>query len=205
MGNKLDEKEIIEFLDRFEQNNLDKRKVYDFILKLVNSYYILDKTLNEELDILKKRVSSKHLEVSTLLINSIEKQEFLNYISFGLKELKEKDGGKNYTLIARLENQVLNYSMFAENSWDYLFQHFLVHQKVDLKKTLKKFNLTESEYKVCALIYMDFSSKAIAKILNISKRSIDAQKYRIKKKFGLEKNEKILDFLNLEIEKNKVE
>lgn len=196
MANKLDEKEIIDFLDRFEHNQIDKQSQLSFIMKLVNAYLMLDKRLNEEIHQLRKSVSSKHLEVSTLLLNSIEKQEFMNFISNGLNELKKLDDGKNYKYISRLENQILNYSFFTEDSWDYLFKHFLIQQKIDLKKSLNQYNLSESEFKVCALIHLNFSAKDMAKILNLSPKSIESQKYRIKRKLGLPKEQSILEYIN---------
>ena len=45
--------------------------------------------------------------------------------------------------------------------------------------------LTEREKKVCSLIKLDFSSKEIGELLNVTSRSVDTYRYRIRKKMGL--------------------
>jgi len=196
MINKLDEMEILDFLDRFEQNQLEKRVVLEFIMKLVNGYLMMEKSLLEEIEYLRKSISTQQIEVSTLILNSIEKQEFLNIIANGLNEIKDLNSGKNFVIVSKLQNLILNNSIFTEDSWNFLNKHFLTHHKVDLKNALKIYNLSDTELKICSLIFLDFTTKEISKILNVSSKSVETQKYRIKKKMGLDKDEKLKDFIN---------
>ena len=51
--------------------------------------------------------------------------------------------------------------------------------------------LTESEKKLCYLLRLKLSSKEMASILNISSKSVDVGRYRLRKKMGVSKNEKL--------------
>lgn len=195
MKDILSDKEIIDFLNKYEENQFDKSYILEFIMKLINGSIMLEKKLNSEIENLRNDLSIKSLEVSTLILNTIEKQEFLNLIGNGLNDLKKLDDGKNFKLISRLQNLLTNSTVFTEDSWNFFHNHFLSQHKVDLKKALNIYDLSDTEFKISSLIFLDFNSKDISKILNITKKSVDAQKYRIKKKIGLEKEEKLKDFI----------
>ena len=195
MKDILSDKEIIDFLNKYEENQFDKSYILEFIMKLINGSIMLEKKLNSEIENLRNDLSIKSLEVSTLILNTIEKQEFLNLIGNGLNDLKKLDDGKNFKLISKLQNLLTNSTVFTEDSWNFFHNHFLSQHKVDLKKALNIYDLSDTEFKICSLIFLDFNSKDISKILNITKKSVDAQKYRIKKKIGIEKEEKLKDFI----------
>lgn len=43
---------------------------------------------------------------------------------------------------------------------------------------------------------MNLSTKEIAPLLNISVRGVETMRYRIRKKFGLERDDSLTDFIN---------
>jgi len=57
-------------------------------------------------------------------------------------------------------------------------------------------DLTESERKLCAQIRLNLSSKEIAALNNISVKSVEMARYRLRKHFGLQKNEDLNAFIS---------
>ena len=57
-------------------------------------------------------------------------------------------------------------------------------------------DLTEKEKRLCALLRLNLSSKETASILGISYKSVEVNRYRLRKKMNLEKTEKLSSIIN---------
>ena len=55
--------------------------------------------------------------------------------------------------------------------------------------------LTVSDKKLCAYLKMDLSSKDIAPLLNMSYRSVEMSRYRLRKKLNLDREVNLTEFL----------
>lgn len=55
--------------------------------------------------------------------------------------------------------------------------------------------LTKAEKKLCTMLYINMSSKEIANITNTTIRTIETSRYRLRRKFGLSRDEDIVSFL----------
>lgn len=55
--------------------------------------------------------------------------------------------------------------------------------------------LTDKEKKLCALLRLQLSSKEIASVIDISSKSVDMNRYRLRKKLGLEPDQDLFAFL----------
>ncbi len=61
---------------------------------------------------------------------------------------------------------------------------------------LQKFpDLTENEQKLCLQIRLNLSSKEIASFNNISVKSVEMARYRLRKHFGLNQKEDLNEFI----------
>lgn len=56
-------------------------------------------------------------------------------------------------------------------------------------------NLTSSELELCIFIKFNLSDIEIAKIMSRHKRTIETKRYRLRKKLGLEKTEKLNNYI----------
>lgn len=56
--------------------------------------------------------------------------------------------------------------------------------------------LSNNERMMCAYLKMNLSTKEIAPLLNISVRGVETIRYRLRKKFGLEREDSLVDYLN---------
>jgi DNA-binding CsgD family transcriptional regulator len=79
-----------------------------------------------------------------------------------------------------------------QESWE-IFKMRFKEIHVDFFNNLinKHPDLTKSEIKFCAYLYMKLSSTHIASILNVSSEAIKKTRYRIRKKIGLETQESL--------------
>jgi tetratricopeptide (TPR) repeat protein len=65
------------------------------------------------------------------------------------------------------------------------------------RKLMERFpQLTENDKKLCAMLRLNLSSKEIAAIQNISSKSVDMNRYRLRKKLGLNNEDDIVKFLS---------
>lgn len=67
-----------------------------------------------------------------------------------------------------------------------------IEQSFQFKLSEKYPSLSEREKKVCSLIKLDFSSKEIGELLNVSPRSVDTYRYRIRKKMELNTSDSLI-------------
>lgn len=55
--------------------------------------------------------------------------------------------------------------------------------------------LTSSDLKLCAYLRLNLTSKEIAPLLNISVKSVEIKRYRLRKKMNLDRNENLTDYI----------
>ena len=77
-----------------------------------------------------------------------------------------------------------------EKNFDYVHNGF-IHKLTECFP-----ELTFSERRMCIYLKVDLASKEIASLLNISSRSVETVRYRLRKKFGLDREDNLRDFLN---------
>ena len=81
-----------------------------------------------------------------------------------------------------------NWKRFAEN-FDLVYENYLTRLGESFP------NLTISDKKLCAYLKMDLSSKDIAPLLNMSFRSVEMSRYRLRKKIDLGRDINLAEFL----------
>lgn len=81
-------------------------------------------------------------------------------------------------------------------NWDKFAVHFDEVNDNLLKKLKKGYpKLSQSELKICAYLYLNFSSKQISQLSNVTVRGVEIHRYRIRKKLGLQTGESLTSFL----------
>jgi hypothetical protein len=142
----------------------------------------------------------KSQELATSTMNLIRKNEILleilesiNKATIQLKENPDIDG--IITRLGKLERNIKqnvendnNWKKFEEN-FDMVYENYLKR----LGETYPQLNV--SDKRLCAFLKMDLSSKDIASALNMSVRSIEMNRYRLRKKMELDRETNLGDFL----------
>jgi ligand-binding sensor domain-containing protein/DNA-binding CsgD family transcriptional regulator len=157
-----------------KERYFEKLKKENELKELAISQQII-KLNNEKL---RQDIDAKNKELATSTMNIIKKNEFLNTIKNELSE-----GGTNK--VSKVV-QIIDKNLNNSNDWNLFQEAFNNADKDFLKKVKEKHpNLTPNDLRLCAYLRLNLSSKEIAPLLNISPRSVEVKRYRLRKKMDL--------------------
>jgi FixJ family two-component response regulator len=84
----------------------------------------------------------------------------------------------------------------GNEDWEFFEKAFNNADKDFLKKIKEAHpTLTHNDLRLCAFLRLNLLSKEIAPLLNISVRSVEIKRYRLRKKMNLSRDETILDHI----------
>ncbi len=158
------------------------------ILWIINHYRYRNKTLKSTLALKNRELVSRSLQINEnqKLINKLE-ADINKVLSNMAPELRQ--GLKSLA-------ESLSENSESDKSWDTLKRHFdEVHPNFFKKLNAKFPKLTTNERKLCAYLRLDLSSKEISSLLNVTHRSAQVARYRLKKKMGLDESQDFIRFI----------
>ncbi|WP_348823109.1 triple tyrosine motif-containing protein [Flavobacterium aestuarii] len=165
-----------------EENNLLLE-----IQELENEKQLM-KLKNEQLT---QDVDSKNRElaVSTMSLNS--KNELLAFIKDDLKKTSESGASNVKSVIT-----TINKNITEEDSWS-IFKEAFDNADKDFLKKIKLAHpaLTPNDLRLCAYLRLNLSSKEIAPLFNISVRSVEIKRYRLRKKMDLAHEQGLVEYI----------
>lgn len=136
-------------------------------------------------------------QLVNMAMNIVHKNESLKVISKRINELRANPKfSACFAELFDLQNRI-NRTLQLDKERDTF--ELIIKEKNDLFYKILKHKypqLTASEVRLSALIRLDFSSKEIASILNISVKSVEMNRYRLRKKLQLGNNQNLPDFIN---------
>ena len=141
-------------------------------------------------DKLRQDIDNKNRELGISTMSLIKKNEFLNTIKQEIKQASEND--KNLKQVIKIIDKNLNNT----DDW-YLFEEAFNNADQDFLKKIKSEHpsLTSNDLRLCAYLRLNLSSKEIAPLLNISPRSVEVKRYRLRKKMNLEHESSLTDYI----------
>jgi DNA-binding CsgD family transcriptional regulator len=129
---------------------------------------------------LQQDIDSKSRELAISTMSLIKKNEFLNTIKSELNTKEDKN--PNVKAVIKIIDKNINNT----DDWKFFQEAFNNADKDFLKKLKEKHStLTPNDLKLCAYLRLNLSSKEIAPLLNISPRSVEVKRYRLRKKMNL--------------------
>lgn len=138
---------------------------------------------------LQELVDSKNRELAISTMSIIKKNEFLNAIKEKLKDLK--DDAQVRSVIKTIDRNINN-----DDDWTFFENAFNNADKDFLKKVREKHpELSSNDLRLCAYLRLNLSSKEIAPLLNISVRSVEVKRYRLRKKMNLSHDDGLTDYI----------
>jgi len=140
-------------------------------------------------DKLRQDIETKNRELGISTMSLIKKNEFLNNIK---NELKNSENSKNLKHVVKIIDKNLNNT----DDWN-LFEEAFNNADKDFLKKIKNSHqtLTSNDLRLCAYLRLNLSSKEIAPLLNISPRSVEVKRYRLRKKMGLSHEANLSDYI----------
>jgi ligand-binding sensor domain-containing protein/DNA-binding CsgD family transcriptional regulator len=168
-----------------QRENLAEKTLRDTELKELESSQKIIKLNNDKL---RSDIESKNRELATSTMSIIKKNEFLNSIKSELI-IKGKEG---IDKVVKIIDQNLNNT----DDWKLFQEAFNNADKNFLKKIKSKHpELTPNDLRLCAYLRLNLSSKEIAPLLNISPRSVEVKRYRLRKKMNLPHDANLTNYI----------
>lgn len=165
-----------------EENNrlleIKELEIEQQLMKLENEKLILDVD-----------IKNKELAASTMSLNS--KNELLSFIKEDLKKTAESN-----TMSVKSVITTINKNITEEDSWK-VFKEAFDNADKDFLKKIKLAHplLTPNDLRLCAYLRLNLSSKEIAPLLNISLRSVEIKRYRLRKKMDLHHEQGLVEYV----------
>ncbi len=164
-------------------------------LKVKNLEKNYEERINQQTD-LGKELKFRQNEMVTMAMSIIHKNEFLS----SLKEevIKIKSGVKDHETRSGLNK--LSLMITQDLSIDRDREKFQMHISEQNSSFIHRLSesfpkMTDNEKRLASLLRLNLSSKEIASILNISPKSVEMNRYRLRKKLKIDPKIPLSDFI----------
>ena len=138
---------------------------------------------------LQQEIESKNRELAVSTMSLIKKNEFLNALKEQLNQIK--DPSQISSVIRTIDRNIGN-----EDDWKFFEEAFNNADKDFLHKVNELHpDLTPNDLRLCAYLRLNLSSKEIAPLLNISVRSVEVKRYRLRKKMDLQHEKSLVAYI----------
>ena len=171
-----------------------KKQRERLLIKKTREFEVKELENNQKLmrfknDKLREDIEAKNRELGMSTMNLIKKNEFLNSLK---KELTGVEDGKALKHVIKIIDKNINNT----DDWN-LFQEAFNNADKDFLKKIKQLHpsLTANDLRLCAYLRLNLSSKEIAPLLNISPRSVEVKRYRLRKKMELARETSLTNYI----------
>jgi DNA-binding NarL/FixJ family response regulator len=131
-------------------------------------------------------------------LSIVEQREYLESLNSLVKQLSmTSDGREKDRLISELGaslRQRLSYDRDIDSQYFYA-QAESLHEDFNAKLSENFPDLTQQEKRLATLLRLGFSSKYIATLMNITPKSVEISRYRLRQKLGLSKGENLVNYI----------
>ena len=156
------------------------------------------KVVLSENQALHNAVEQKRQEVMNVALSIVEQKEFLESLDDMVSRLaKSDDPNERDRLVAELSSalkQRLSYDSDVDSQYFYA-QAESLHEDFNAKLSENFPNMTQQERRLATLLRLGFSSKYIATLMNITPKSVEISRYRLRQKLGLGKGDNLVNFI----------
>lgn len=168
-----------------QQHLLEDKKKQIEEIKKINEQQIV-KLKNDQLNHI---IEQKSKELENTTVNLIKKNELLNNLKKEIKKVSNPNEAQSLLkFIEKNQNDNEDWEVF-ESVFNRAEQDFLNNLRS------RHPNLTTNDLRLCTYLRLNLSSKEIAPLLNISVRSMEIKRYRLRKKFGLGHDESLSSYI----------
>lgn len=169
-----------------QQNRLIVEAKNKLEIKLLENDKKFTKFINERLQ---QDIISKNKELASITMGMVKKNELLNNIKKEIKKFKNESAVKSVI-------KIIDSSLNDKDDWN-IFEEALKNFDQGLVKRLKQMHstLTHDELKLCVYLRLNLNTKEIAPLLNISPKSVEMKRYRLRKKLNLGHDDNLYDYI----------
>ncbi len=138
----------------------------------------------------------KNKELTNFALHLVQRNDFLQELKSELGRTSRSAEKPNTQL--KLKGMMMNIHQYiSKSNKEQEFMHKLEKVNALFFKSLSNTltSLTEKEKKLCGLLRLKLSSKEIAGVTNITAKSVDMNRYRLRKKLELSYDQYLYSFL----------
>ena len=174
------------YYHKSQQKLIERNRREMELAKAQNEKEII-KIKNEQL---KEEFRSKSNELAASTLSIIRKNELLSKVKEQLvSSVEDKESVKPIV-------SIIDKSLNQNDDWELFKEAFNNADRKFLKKLKKSHpNLSPNDIRLCAYLRLNLSSKEIAPLLNISARSVEIKRYRLRKKMNLDHDANLVNYI----------
>jgi ligand-binding sensor domain-containing protein/DNA-binding CsgD family transcriptional regulator len=182
---------IIQFRDKkVHQNYHLKQELFKSEKLLIENV-----ELKKQIDQFNNQIQNKKNELTTSTLQIVAKTQALSSIRAEIQGILPQAIPITKRKLEKVIYQI-NKNLNNKDEWERLNLNLDLIQDNFITRFAEQYpQITHKDLKVCAYIRMNISNKEIAEILNISKRSLEMCRYRIRNKINLDKQTQLNDFI----------
>ena len=169
-------------------------------MDLLNKAKLDNRIMQLEKEKLEYDLQHKSQEMANLMINFVRKNEMLTEIKseiLKVSALLKGEGAREGKQQLILINNKIDGNIQSDEVLKRIEDQFdLIHNNFMKRLHAKHPELSHNERMMCAYLKMNLSTKEIAPLLNISVRGVETIRYRLRKKFALEREDSLTDYLS---------
>lgn len=148
-----------------------------------------------EKDLLDK-LDGKRKELVDFALGIGDQKKFMEKIYDELKEVRSlQDGPEKDERMDSLLSSLRERMYFTSEINDFYARSEVLHRDFNRRLGEAFPNLTENERKLANLLRQGFSSKYIASLMNITPKSVEINRYRLRAKLGLSRSDNLIKFI----------
>lgn len=156
------------------------------------------KVVLSENQALHNAVEMKKQEVMNVALSIVEQREYLESLADMVKHLSaSKDEKEKDDIVSQLRaslKQRLSHDRDVDSQYFYA-QAESLHEDFSAKLAENFPSLTQQDRRLATLLRLGFSSKYIATLMNITPKSVEISRYRLRQKLGLSKGDNLVNFI----------
>ncbi|MBR5399807.1 MAG: hypothetical protein IK103_08455 [Bacteroidales bacterium] len=148
-----------------------------------------------EKDLLNK-LDLKRKELVDFAMGISDQKDYMENVLEQLKQVRTaKDGSEKDARTDALLRSLKERMYFTREMNDFYARSEELHKDFNERLAESFPNLTENERKLANLLRQGFSSKYIASLMNITPKSVEINRYRLRAKLGLTRSENLINFI----------
>ncbi len=145
---------------------------------------------------LEKELDYKSYELMLTMRHLLLKDNILNDLKKQITTLKEQSAKYPVKHIKNME-RVIEQGLGTQSvEWENAMNNLKLSQQGFFKALKEGYpSLTPNDLRLCSYLRMNFNTKEIAQLLNISARGVEVSRHRLRKKLNLTQEENLVEFL----------
>ncbi len=186
---------IVIFIVRIRLNELKRRIQFSENMAKLEKWKRVQLELEQERKELGSELDEKNQELAEVNLQVAHKNEKLFTVHQQILDILPNASRENYKKLVQLRKS-LEEDINQKENWRVLETGInLIHDNFLHRFTEKYPKITHKDLKLVAYIRMNMSNKEIANLLNITLRSVESGRYRLRKRLGINKDVNLNDFI----------